>query len=194
MLANLSRMMLGNALALIVVSCASAPAETARDVRVVGPFAHPSGLVFPVSIGAFVRTSVVQFPGTPDNFGISYTLGPLRSTTLTAYVYPAGSAPLEEHFEAVTADVAKHHGVRPYRLTKVTVQQGSMILEGRVASFDFEDYYQGGPKIPLRSHAYVFVRGPWVIKYRATNPAAIDDELQARVRGFIEALPPAPPQ
>jgi hypothetical protein len=175
----------------LLAGCASAPPAPSgepKPVEVAGPFRHASGLVFPEGLGDFVRVSITQFPSTHDNYGVTYQLGPQRATTVTAFVYPAGSDSLKGHFEAVVASVSQHHRVKPYQLSNVTVTAGGRSIEGKVGSFEFEEPYQGGSNIPLRSHAYVFVSKGWILKYRVTNPAKGDDQLQARVRGLIEAL------
>lgn len=159
-----------------------------RTLDVDGPFRHASGLVFPEQVDDFRRVEIEQFPGSRDNFGISYELGPRKAATVTIYVYPAGSAPLEMHSQAVILDVSQHHGVKPYEVQGVTLALDGRSIAGNVASFAYEEPYAGGPKIPLRSHAYVFTSGGWVVKYRVTNPAAGDDELQAQVRDLVEAI------
>jgi hypothetical protein len=100
----------------------------------------------------------------------------------------AGSAPLEMHSQAVILDVSQHHGVKPYEIVGVTLTLDGRSIAGNMASFAYNEPYAGGPEIPLRSHAYVFVSGGWVVKYRVTNAAADDDQLQARVRDLVEAI------
>ena len=182
----------------LATGCASAPPGAApqptappaepRTLDVDGPFRHASGLVFPERLGDFVRVEVEQFPGSRDNVGVSYELGPRKAATVTAYVYPAGEATLDMHSQAVVIDLYQHHGVKPYQASGVTLTLDGRSIAGNVASFAYEEPYGGGPKIPLRSHAYVFTSGKWVVKYRVTNPAAGDDDVQARVRGLVEAI------
>ena len=154
-----------------------------------------SGMHFPDAIGSWRRTDVRDYDRTGDNIGVAYELMlPRKEASATVFVYPTGStrvsaSALERHFEMVLDQVRQaHRDARVVSSDTLVVTQGGEAIRGLRATLAFQDAFSGPQVQPLLSHAYLFARGPWYIKYRITYPANRREVVEPEVRRLLEAL------
>lgn len=176
----------GLLLALAAAGCASrssppVPLEDPVEVPVEGPYRHePSGMVFPPSIGPFVRERVFRYDADGRDVSVGYNAqGGARVIVATVYVRPAkaadmsGRGQIEEERAAI---LLSNPSSRKIAEQAVRVTNGGEVHEGTRVTFLLEDAF-GIRGMRAESLLYVFPRvgGDWIVKYRFTYPVGAGD-------------------
>jgi hypothetical protein len=172
-----------------------------RALEAHSPFTHPSGFEMPVRRGPFERVELLQYDEAGVNLSAGYNAvvgDPAVPVLATLYVYPRGRQDLDQHFEQVLGDVARHHdGVRPeFRRSIILAERHP----GRYAFFGYAEPWGGlTQEIPLRSYVVLYAWGDFWVKWRVTTPAPISDERMRAIVDLTETLLPptersAPPR
>lgn len=197
--------------AVLAAGCLGRPvAKGPREVSVQGTFDHEvSGMTFPETVGEFRRTSVKQFDAAGRNVAAGYNLLRLGSAiALSVYVYPG---PVDVRLfpwpriggiredviptffsDVKTAVVTEHPGANLVRENTVTLTQGKVTLSGHHAVFQFDGSTPYGTQ-KFQSEAFLFARGRWFVKCRATYLAGYAEQCEKDTVAFLQewALPAA---
>lgn len=167
---------------------------SAFEVR--GPFTHEySGMMFPERVGGFQRGKIVQHDEAGYDVSAGYDLRVNGSrAVVTVYVYPIppsterGIALLRDELERVKAEVVQFSPTARLLSERLTqLEQGGRTFGGILATFGIDPPSRFGGERFL-SHAYVFAREHWLIKYRVTYPATDQDRVGGKVEEFIRSL------
>jgi hypothetical protein len=174
------------------------PAFGQREIESDGPYLHAGArAVFPLSVGEFRRSDIYQYDDEGLDVSASYNLmTPQGRLLITAYIYPATPGAAAERTRLCDAEFgATKMAISSQHDNAVPVEEGRALaipgtdptLAHRAVyrfSGPFDDHVQ-----PIRSeaHLYCYVGGDWLVKYRASAPAAV--ETRARVEAFIRAGP-----
>jgi hypothetical protein len=143
-------------------------------------------MLFPERTADFVRTRVIKFAGSRENFGVGYAHDSLP-LLVTIYIYPAEEAHFDEHFSDMVTDVSRSHGAAPVQQSPIEVKQADNVVRGRAATWQYKQAY--GPNIiEVRSRGFLFHRGHWFVKYRVTNALDVDDNVREAVEGLMASL------
>ncbi|HEX8623277.1 MAG TPA: hypothetical protein VF718_15015 [Allosphingosinicella sp.] len=174
------------------------PAAAQREVAVEGAYLHgPARAVFPVQVGGFRRSRLLQYDSEGRDVSASYDLAtPAGRLLITVYIYPAAAAApaarslrCDEEFASANSAISSQHG------NAAPVEQGAALpAEGidrglghrsvyRFAS-PFDDRVQD---IRSEAHLYCYVGGDWLVKYRVSAPVAV--ETRGPVEAFIRNGP-----
>lgn len=175
-------------------------------IKAEGLYIHTaSGMAFPSKVGNFQRGAVRRYDAEGLDVSAGYDLiTPSGAVAATVYVYPApslvsiGSPPevvasararlSQNEFETRKQEILHvHPGARLIQEREVSMPWGSMTYSGRMATFEFEDFFAGQRQV-LRSHVYLFsyVGEKWTIKYRFTHPKSFDATKE--IEGFMQSL------
>lgn len=174
------------------------PAAAQREVASDDAYVHaPARAVFPVRVGEFRRSKLLQYDPEGKNVSASYNLAtPAGRLLITIYIYPAEAAapaarPLlcGEEFAAANAAISSQHG------NAAPVERGAALpAEGVDRSLGHRSVYRfASPfddrvqEIRSEAHLYCYVGGDWLVKYRVSAPAAVNAEKQ--VKRFIRNGP-----
>ena len=138
-----------------------------------------TGVVFPAKAPGFTRTDVTRFDKAGDDVGASYAAAP--GFVATAYSYPMPPHPrARAAFAGAQAEIRQTHpGARLLR--EDAGRDGSLRAE-------YELTLRGGGGAPLRSQLLVFSKGGWLLKYRATYPAAARREGEEHLRAIMRII------
>jgi hypothetical protein len=174
------------------------PAAAQREVLSEEAYVHgPARAVFPVQVGEFRRSKLLQYDREGKNVSASYNLTtPAGRLLITVYIYPAAAAaaaerPLlcGEEFASANAAISSQHG------NAAPVERGAALpAEGVDRSLGHRSVYRfASPfdervqEIRSEAHLYCYVGGDWLVKYRVSAPAAV--ETGGQVEAFIRAGP-----
>ena len=197
----------GLALSALILASASFAfrAEAApREIEADGPYLHRSAnAVFPEKVGAFRRLSLHEYDENGRDVSASYDMAtPEGRLVVTVYIYPApalsgrgdakqvaGATMCEQHFAGVHQVIANNNGnARPIdqgrglAVSDVPVELSHRYTYRFRARFDEREQ-----EVRSEAHLYCYVGGDWLVKYRATAPAAVDG--QAEIADFIRRGP-----
>ena len=164
-----------------------------------------TGIVFPATVGGFSRGEVKLYDAEGADMSAGYDLAdPACQVAITVYVYPGprlisiGSPPAviatarkhltDGHFEQVKREVLKYH---PHAAA-VSDQESSMAfrgqsLYGRIATFKSVEIFAWRTQA-IVTQAEVYACGRWIIKYRITYPAALEQAAAESVHAFKKAF------
>jgi hypothetical protein len=174
------------------------PAAAQREVAVQGPYLHgPARALFPVRVGEFRRSTILQYDLEGKDVSASYNLAtPAGRLLITVYIYPAAAAPpaarvglCDQEFGVVsTALSSQHDDVAP-------IEQGAALpVEGIERSLGHRSVYRfASPfddrvqEIRSEVHLYCYASGDWLVKYRVSAPVAV--KTGRPVKAFIRNGP-----
>ena len=157
---------------------------------------EPSGRLFPDQTGLFLRGDVTHHDGRGFDTSVGYEtmmIAPL--IVLTAYVYPTpgmrrpADRTFAQHYAQVQAVVLRAHPDAERVLEEETsLEDRGATLAGRRAVFRFA---LSGPQGEERhlSEVYLFARGRWFLKYRATYLEDHAATCAVALRAFFHGLP-----
>lgn len=180
--------------AALAVNPSGAPLPHILTVQ--GPWRHAaSGMLFPTSVDAFDRVSVIQYDRDGLNVSAGYNLSaaPPRIVA-TVYVYPAPAVPgtreaaCRREFAAAIAEIRRtYQDVTLVEERDVAHRQGATLHPGHLARFTYQTTF-GGTAQPLASslHLFCHVGGRWQVKYRVTHP--IDLAAEPQIDAFMQGL------
>lgn len=145
---------------------------------------------FPKRVGNFERVDVKKYDAAGTDMGVGYN-DVQNGVAVTVYVYPvranAGNS-VVEHFKVCKNDVMMAHGgTKPVAENSIQVAPGGKPQEGRWASFAYKQEFAHRDQL-VASELYLFQKGPWFIKYRATYPMTAKATGEQAVEGFIGEL------
>lgn len=171
--------------------------ETPRELHPVGDYAHPSGFSFPAFMGDFRRAEVVHYDTAGTNASAAYNRWRVGRAPIlaTLYVYPAsGDQSLEQHFEGVIQEVARHHGG-----AQPNLKEKAILCNGRYdaiyAAFRYTEAFGGSSPQPLHSYAVLYQWGTYWVKWRVTFPAPQDlNEVLIAMSSLTQSVTPPNPQ
>lgn len=177
---------------------AAAPRSLAQPVPVTadGAFTQrASGMVFPVSVGAFHRVGLMRYDAAGLDMSASYLLiTHSGGVAATVYVSPLAAAggdaarACRDEFMARRQAVLTTHADAVIVSDKaVSLVQGRTTHAGRHVVFTYGDTY-GGVRHTLRSELYVFCdpQAKWEFEYRFSYPQGFD--AHSHTAGFLHAL------
>jgi hypothetical protein len=201
----------------LVASAGAAPAagapSTTRPSRSAGPttlpvdkrkpYVHaPSGVAFPVNVGAFRRINVYRI----DDAGRDITAGyadPSLKIAATVSVFPSRGVPAERHFPTIKRELLRLHPKATVTFDGAwTLRQGAREFTGHRAAYQYIGPL-GGVEQDLTTEAYLLSlaanRGApgaaeHFVNIRVTYPTADAKAARLRIEGFTEwlKLPDAP--
>jgi hypothetical protein len=174
------------------------PAAAQREVAAQGPYFHgPARALFPVQVGKFRRSTILQYDLEGKDVSASYDLAtPAGRLLITVYIYPATAAPpaaraglCDQEFGIVSTVLSSQHG------DAAPVEQGAALpaegIERRLGhravylfTSPFDDRVQ---EIRSEVHLYCYAGGDWLVKYRVSAPAAVNTGRP--VKAFIRNGP-----
>lgn len=192
-----------------LVGCPTHPRPLAQPqpLFVQGAYTHAlSGMIFPLSIGEFRRSAVLRYDEDGQDVSAGYDLYDSQLKMIaTVYVYPAppiisiGSPPgvvataraisAKNHYEANKRSIlSSYAGARLIEDTEISLPIGKHLRVGRMATFEFEQPFNGLPQ-QVRSHLCLFdhIGGRWMLKYRLTYPKSL--ELTKEIDTILLGLP-----
>jgi len=161
-----------------------------QAIKAEGSYIHrPSGMTFPQAVGDFHRSAMFDYDMEGFDVSAGYDLTDFsRAITATVYVYPAPSlisigspadvvasarATLTQgEFDKREREIFQAHpDAEKINESVVSLQQSGKSYSGKMASFEFEDFF-GGQRLMLSSRLYLFcyVGDKWAIEYRFTYP------------------------
>ena len=171
------------------------PSSSRAEIAVQGTYLHVvSQLEFPEAIGPFDRTVVRRWDPGAFNVSAHYRLANPHRAIATVYHYPAtadGSAPTNEevaqHFRSVQQEMMLETPSlylleeAPYQATINGVAlRGFKAVYQAARAFRFDE--------PVDSTAYLFVIGPWFLKFRVTYPRRFAAEMEPLEKQFISSF------
>jgi hypothetical protein len=187
-------------------SRAARPTTVPVDKR--KPYVHPpSGVVFPVNVGAFRRGNVYRL----DDAGRDLTVGyadPTLKIAATVSVFPSHGAPVERHFQTIKKELLRLHPKATVTSDGAwTLRQGGREFTGHRAAYQYIGRL-GGVDQDLTTEACLlaFTANPtadpnpgtaaeYFINIRFTYPTVDAKAARLRVEGFTEWLKlPDPPR
>lgn len=190
-------------LLLFVSACTEYPTglepdqPAAAEVYVKGDYVHEaSGMEFPVKVDSFKRTNLFRYDKGLRNFSAEYQLRNLlgRAAVVKVYIYPAsivsrGDQPdLKGHFREVKASLLDiYPDANDVAEGTIKIGQDWGGERGLAFSFKHKSDKLFKKKLCL-SHTYLFLHGPWYIKYRVTYPAKEQEKTDAKVGHFMHLL------
>jgi hypothetical protein len=175
-----------------------APISAQREVTVEGDYVHgPAHAVYPLRVGDFRRSQILQYDERGEDVGASYNLAtPEGRLLITVYIYPAAPAVAsaregrcDEEFAAVNSAISSQHdNAQP-------LEEGAALPVGGVdASLTHRSAYRfSSPfgdrvqEIRSEAHLYCYVGGGWLVKYRVSAPVAV--KTRRPVEAFIRNGP-----
>jgi len=162
-----------------------------------------SAIAFPATVGLFPRGEVKLYDAAGEDIGAGYDLrNLLNPVAITVYVYPGpkllsiGSPPeviatarkhlTDNHFEAIKRELIKYHPQASATADEeVHVIFRGQSLYGRAAAFRSEELFAGRIQ-PVVTCAEIYAYGKWIIKFRATYPAATEKSGGESARTFVK--------
>jgi hypothetical protein len=192
---------------------AAAPASTTRPSRPGRPttlpvdkrkpYVHaPSGVAFPVNVGAFRRVNVYRL----DEAGRDVTVGyadPTLKIAATVSVFPSRGVPAERHFPTIKRELLRLHPKATVTFDgALTLRQAGREFTGHRAAYQYIGPL-GGVDQDLTTEAYLLslAANPAVagaaehfVNIRVTYPTVDAKAARLRIEGFTEwlKLPDAP--
>jgi hypothetical protein len=167
------------------------------------PYVHaPSGVAFPVNVGAFRRVNVYRV----DEAGRDVTAGyadPTLKIAATVSVFPSRGVPAERHFPTIKRELLRLHPKATVTFDGAwTLRQGPREFTGHRAAYQYIGPL-GGVDQDLTTEAYLLSlpanpgaadAGEYFVNIRVTYPTADGKAARLRVEGFTEwlKLPDAP--
>jgi hypothetical protein len=176
----------------------AAPAAAQQDIQRPGTNFHDAaGAAFPEQVGDFRRVRVTQFDEAGRDISATYRLErPAGTMVMTVYIYPATPAAAggrtqscDREFEEVRQAIREQ-----YKDAELTEDGAAPAVDGVAGPLGRRSVYRlvapfAGEAQPVRSEVdlYCYVGGDWLVKYRATSPAALD--AAGAVEQFIRSGP-----
>jgi hypothetical protein len=174
------------------------PAAAQRQVAAQGPYLHgPARALFPVQVGEFRRSIILQYDQEGKDVSASYDLAtPAGRLLITVYIYPAIAAPpaaraglCDQEFGIVSTALSSQHG------DAAPIEQGAALpAEGIEPGFGHRAVYRfASPfddrvqEIRSEVHLYCYASGDWLVKYRVSAPVAV--KTGRPVKAFIRNGP-----
>jgi hypothetical protein len=199
-------------LVLVLVACAGAaravgaasttgPSRSGRPTTLPvdkrKPYVHaPSGVAFPVNVGAFRRVNVYRL----DEAGRDVTVGygdPTLKIAATVSVFPSLGVPVERHFPTIKRELLRLHPKATVLFDGAwTLRQGGREFIGYRAAYQYIGPL-GGVDQDLTTEAYLLaLRGKpgtagateFFVNIRVTYPTVDAKAARLRVEGFTEWL------
>jgi hypothetical protein len=180
--------------ALFLLSCATLPVgfESAEESVVRHTL---SGMVFPLRVSGFDRTSFTTYDDIGRDVSVGYRLLQPAHCNFTFYIYPA-SAELEEHLVELKAMIESHHpGAILVSEAETAHEHSGASYPGMVLAYTYEvmTRVNMGTAIfesseEVESRAYLFVYEDWFMMYRVTYPLEFRDEIDIYLSSFMERL------
>lgn len=154
--------------------------------------AHPaSGMRFPLEVEGFQRDGMSRYDQSGDDVSVGYhRLDAQMALTATVYIYPSEryGGDLDRQFgEARDAVLRNRRGAELIGQGEMRIFQRGAYQNGRRAHFLVND--PTGQRPLVVSHLFLFMHGPWFIKYRATFPADQHEACDDALLRFMAALP-----
>lgn len=154
--------------------------------------AHPaSGMRFPVEVEGFQRDGMSRYDKRGEDVSVGYhRLDAQMALTATVYIYPSEryGGDLDRQFdEARDAVLRNRKGAELIGQGEMRLFQRGTYHNGRRAHFLVKD--PTGERPLVVSHLFLFMHGPWFIKYRATFPADQHEACDDALLRFMAALP-----
>lgn len=154
--------------------------------------AHPaSGMRFPLEVEGFQRDGMSRYDQRGEDVSVGYhRLDAQMALTATVYIYPSEryGGDLDRQFgEARDAVLRNRKGAELIGQGEMRLFQRGSYHNGRRAHFLVKD--PTGERPLVVSHLFLFMHGPWFIKYRATFPADQHEACDDALLRFMAALP-----
>lgn len=150
-----------------------------------------SGMRFPVEVEGFQRDGMSRYDQRGDDVSVGYhRLDAQMALTATVYIYPTVhyGGDLDRQFgEARDAVLRNRKGAELIGQGEMRLFQRGTYHNGRRAHFLVKD--PTGERPLVVSHLFMFMHGPWFIKYRATFPAEQHEACDDALLRFMAALP-----
>lgn len=191
-------------LLLVLISCTTAAsAQQAVEIPVPADQAYvhtPTGLIFPASLGSFLRVGVHRYGPDESNISAGYNDNAAK-IAVTAYAYPPDAGvTLTAEFEQVKIGITTvHPDAKLVSEGRWTLRQNGHDFVGLRARYAFSGDWAGRHQ-DLLSDAYLLPLGTgdtaYLVKFRITYPAARETLANQRVDDLLARLPfpfPAPP-
>jgi hypothetical protein len=177
-----------------------------EQVDVDGPYQHTaSGMIFPTSVGAYVRDRIMRYDRDALDVSAGYNLiRPPRIIFATMYVYPAPSvvsilspphvaatarslAAKNEYARSKNEILQSHPFAKLLGELETSLVKGNDTYQGWKAIFEL-DGARFGQQEKVFSHLYVFsyIGGSWTVKYRFTYPKSIEETQE--IETFLRNL------
>ena len=159
-----------------------------------------SGMIFPPAVGSFQRAEVRKYDPAGFNLSVAYNLlrlGP--AVALTVYNYPAVSqakepvkacaaAALTPFLAQIKNDIVKvHQGAVPIVEEEVAGPNAAISCPGLHSVMRYVASISYGPQTFL-TETYLFVWGPWFIKYRFTYLEEWKTTVSKEIDEFMRLL------
>lgn len=204
---NILKIPLVTLFCLFLTGCPPAPtAIKPTKIIVQGIYAHKeTGMEFPESIENFKRESVVKYDSKEEDISAGYNyISQYDPIAVTVYVYPAppvvsiGSPPeivaaaranvFDAHYrEIVNALLSCHTDAALISDDNFLLSQPSGSLNGKKAVLNYKQNFAGTTQSVISSF-YLFQKGKWLIKYRATYPWALSNQAPDYVESLMRKL------
>lgn len=166
--------------------------ETQPSAPFTPDLAHAaSGMRFPLEVEGFQRDGMSRYDQSGDDVSVGYhRLDAQMALTATVYIYPSirYGGDLDRQFdEARDAVLRNRKGAELIGQGEMRLFQRGTYHNGRRAHFLVKD--PTGERPLVVSHLFMFMHGPWFIKYRATFPADQHEACDEALLRFMAALP-----
>ncbi len=174
------------------------PAAAQRQVETDAPYAHdPARAVFPLRVGEFRRGDIYRYDALGRDVSASYArMTPEGRLLITVYIYPAPRAAAaaragrcREEFGSAKAAIARQHAnAAPADEGPGFAVAGADPKLAHRARYRLRARFDGATtEIRSELHLYCYVGGDWLVKYRASAPAAV--AVGDLVESFIRTGP-----
>lgn len=178
-----------------------------ESIDVSGPYSHgQSGMMFPVTVGEFIRGTITRFDAQGLNTSVGYNLYQIpKAAAATIYVYPSpsivsigspenvvesGRSTLcQNEYEARKREIiSAHPGAKLLNEDVLASPKNGVIGTGKTATFEYEEVF-AGVRQPLHSRLdmFCYINGKWTVKYRFTYPVTYD--AKEDLAKFIVTVP-----
>ncbi len=169
------------------------------EIQGKGDYTHiSSGMELPPEVASFKRTRLRSYDASTKNISAEYELKSMGSKTAvaTVYIYPASAVghgvevSLNEHFEQVKKTLLDIY-VDANDIAEGTITIGQPWGPETGSAFMFSHKSKSKKQFKKKlcsSRAYLFVHGPWFIKYRITYPKKNHNKVDAKINAFLHSL------
>ena len=166
-------------------------------IRAEGDYAHgPTGLAFPERVGPFERVSISAYDAPRTGIEVGYDYRSFDAlVAFTVYVRePLRSdsgelASLEQQFGLEKAVItADHPGAEESWSRETAAATDGIALPGQAAQFEYDERFNLS-KQPVLSRLYLFDRGGWFVKYRATYARDQAGEAESVLEELLAVAP-----
>ena len=161
------------------------------------PYLHaPSGVAFPVNVGAFRRVNVYQLDQAGRDVIVGYS-DPTIKIAATVSVHPTHGVPAERAFDIAKKELLRMHPKAAADYDGAwTLRQGEREFTGHRAAYQYVGRL-GGVDQDLTTEAYLLVirwnpiagnAGEYFVDFRLTYPTVDAKAARLRIEGFTEWL------